>query len=73
MGDFRDELQSLLNHWSKENGSNTPDFVLAAYLAACLEAFDAATQEREKWYGHGHVPEQTESSFTKTREAGDAA
>ena len=29
-----------------ENGSNTPDYILANYLIACLVAFDAATTLR---------------------------
>jgi len=48
---FRDELISLLNRHSMENGSDTPDFVLAAYLHRALEAFDIAVGERENWYG----------------------
>jgi hypothetical protein len=48
---FRDELQSLINRHSMENGSDTPDFVLVEYLADCLAAFDKAVKERERWYG----------------------
>jgi hypothetical protein len=49
--DFRKELETLINRHSLENGSNTPDFILANYLVACLKAFDATLVEREKWYG----------------------
>jgi hypothetical protein len=48
---FRPALESLINRHSQENGSNTPDFILAKYLVACLKAFDNATAERETWYG----------------------
>ncbi len=48
---FRYELQQLLNRYSAENGSNTPDFVLAEYLIACLAAFDKATGLRDSFYG----------------------
>lgn len=59
---FRSELQQLLNRHSKENGSNTPDFILADHLNRALESFDKAVLEREAWYGrttekvnyHGH-------------------
>lgn len=51
MDEFRVELQSLINRYSKENGSNTPDFILADYLAGCLENFDKTVAAREKWYG----------------------
>jgi hypothetical protein len=47
---FRVELERIINSNSMENGSNTPDFILAAFLHQCLEAFDAATVERERWY-----------------------
>lgn len=49
--EFRSELEALLNRNSMENGSDTPDFILATYLADCLEAFDKATKRREAWYG----------------------
>lgn len=48
---FGAELTGLINRYSCENESNTPDFILAAYLGACLDAFDAATVERERWHG----------------------
>jgi hypothetical protein len=48
---FEKELQHLLNRFSKENGSNTPDFILAEYLNNCLITYNKALQKREKWYG----------------------
>ena len=48
---FEKELEALINRHSVENGSNTPDFILAGYMGACLDAFNAATVERERWYG----------------------
>jgi hypothetical protein len=50
---FYQELTSLINRHSKENGSNTPDFILARYLQDCLAAFDNASLARSNWYGHG--------------------
>jgi hypothetical protein len=47
---FYDELRSLLNRFSEERFSNTPDFVLADYLMNCLAAFNAATRRRTDWY-----------------------
>ena len=49
--EFRIALEHTINYRSMENGSNTPDFVLAQYLADCLAAFDKATQHREGWHG----------------------
>jgi hypothetical protein len=48
---FLKELEILINRHSQENGSNTPDFILAQYLSFCLESFNAAVNAREKWYG----------------------
>jgi hypothetical protein len=48
---FRKELESLINRHSKENGSNTPDFILAQYLDDCLGVFDKTVRHREQWYG----------------------
>jgi len=49
---FKKELERLINKYSKENGSNTPDFILAKFLMGCLKTFDAAVKRRENWYGH---------------------
>lgn len=48
---FTNELKKLISRYSEENRSNTPDFILANYLVACLDAFNASAQAREKWYG----------------------
>lgn len=45
--DFRQRLEILINCTSMENGSNTPDYVLAEYLTNCLQAFDLAVRQRE--------------------------
>jgi len=47
---FRKELEILINMFSKENGSDTPDFILANYMANMLGAFDTAVQARTEWY-----------------------
>lgn len=47
---FKTELQSLINRYSMESGSNTPDFILAEYLFNCLQSFDLAYSKRIKWY-----------------------
>jgi hypothetical protein len=48
---LRKEIESSINRHSAENGSNTPDFILAQYLVDCIAAFDKAVQHREAWYG----------------------
>lgn len=51
---FREKIERAINQHSMENGSNTPDFILAKYLADCLAAFDKATNARERWYGRSN-------------------
>lgn len=56
MKSFQQELTDLINRHSKENGSDTPDFILAQYLNDCLTLFNNTLDSREKWYGR-HVNE----------------
>jgi hypothetical protein len=58
MGSFEQELQQLINKYSLENASNTPDFILAQFLEACLHAFNAAVQQRETFYGRDARPSE---------------
>lgn len=51
MSDLRKAIEDAVNSHSAENGSDTPDFILAEFLMSCLAAFDAATNSREAWYG----------------------
>ena len=51
MEEFEKELTILINRYSQENGSDTPDFILAKYLFWCLQNFNEAVKYREKWYG----------------------
>jgi len=46
---FRYEISKVINEFSAENGSDTPDFILARYLTDCLEAFDRAVQHKNEW------------------------
>jgi hypothetical protein len=48
---FEDKIRHAINSHSMENGSATPDFVLADYLQNCLNAYNTALKLREKWYG----------------------
>jgi hypothetical protein len=47
---FYEEMMTLINQHCQETVSNTPDYILATYFMACLEAFNHATQERDRWY-----------------------
>lgn len=47
---LENKISNLLNMYNQESLSNTPDFILAEYLISCLNAFNYATKERDKWY-----------------------
>lgn len=48
---LREDIEHAINCNSAENGSNTPDYILAEFLTDCLAAYDKALVERERWYG----------------------
>jgi hypothetical protein len=48
---FEKELEKLVNRFSMENGSDTPDYIIAHYLTDCLIAFNKNVKRREHWYG----------------------
>ena len=55
--DFRFELRALLNRYSMEGPSDTPDYVLMQYLMDCLEAYEAAVQRRQIAAARTNVPD----------------
>jgi hypothetical protein len=68
MGSLENDISKLLNSYSAENDSNTPDFILAQYLMACLAAFNVAVQQRETWYGRDARPAAPRPSTDKEGE-----
>ena len=48
---FKEDLEELLNKYSMEVGSNTPDFILAEYMMDCYHSFNKAVNSRLQWYG----------------------
>lgn len=67
---FVDELRALINRHSAENGSDTPDYILAEFLVGCLAAFDRTVRDRERW--HGRTPSTWEKSGFLPRTIGRA-
>ncbi len=53
---FQQKLSSLLNKYILENGSDTPNFILAMYLNDCLTIWNHAVSTREKWHGRMTPP-----------------
>jgi len=50
MSKFRKELEILINKQSRENRSDTPDWILARFLDDCLIIFENATNLRSEFY-----------------------
>lgn len=48
--EFEKELENLINRYSKENESDTPDFILAEFLIGCLTSFNDVMKKRTTWY-----------------------
>ena len=53
-----ERIRQELNKASRENESNTPDHLLAAYLMSCLEAGENLIVSRDQWYGHKRAAPQ---------------
>ncbi len=53
-----------------ENGSGSPDFILADYLVGCLSAFDKAVTARSNWYGHASLMSKNAAPSTTEIEKG---
>ena len=50
MSEFKLELQMIINKYSKEDKSDTPDYILATYMNDCLKAFNKAVLQRDDFY-----------------------
>ena len=47
---LRERIREAINCASAENGSDTPDFILAEFLTDCLAAWDKATTARTRYF-----------------------
>lgn len=61
MFELRDKIAKALNEHSAENGSDTPDHLLANFLLDCLAAYDRSVLARETWYGRREEQSSAES------------
>lgn len=57
---FKRDLARLINLYSLESVSNTPDFIIAEYLTNTLLEFDKLMQSRDNWYGYSQRPRRSE-------------
>lgn len=60
-GAFTTDLAAIINQHSMENGSDTPDFLLARFLSGCLGTWNKVVKSRENWYQH--KPAEAEDSL----------
>ena len=51
--EFLRELSSVINKHSVENRSDTPDFMLAEFMAGCLNVYENTIRNRGDWFGSG--------------------
>ncbi len=63
--EFVKKLSALLNEHSKENSSNTPDFILAEFLNKVLMSFDHAVNHRSAYESQ----RETSKEFLDQRDA----
>lgn len=46
--EFVRDIAKVINRHSYENRSNTPDFVLAAYMVGCLTVYENTVNKRDE-------------------------
>ena len=68
MASFEKKLENLINCYSKENDSDTPDYILAQYISRCLDTFAIITRKRDEWYNFKPWPEDKIGIIEKTYE-----
>jgi hypothetical protein len=56
MKDFVEDIREVINRHSREIVSDTPDFILAQFINATLEAFEQTTNTRREWYNSASKP-----------------
>lgn len=50
------ELAGVVNKFSAENGSDTPDFILAAVIEDVIASWNKHVRERDRWHGRINRP-----------------
>lgn len=58
MDEFEKELEILINKYSIENYSNTPDYILAKWLCEQLDSFRNIMILRDAWHGNNSKPRE---------------
>lgn len=50
------EVATVLNKYSQENRSNTPDFMLSEFMLGCLNVYENTIVARNAWYSRTSSP-----------------
>jgi len=58
------DIAEVLNFYSEDSRAETPDFILAKYLLACLDAFKVAQREAAVWRGE-HAEKDTAATTVR--------
>lgn len=67
MSNLKKELETLINRNSIEGKSDTPDFILANYLADCLKVYAKTVKARDNWYSFEPNNKLFETAVTEAR------
>lgn len=71
--EFERELEGLINKYSSQSESDSPDFMLAEYLINCLNNFNLITRKRERWYANvGNKSDVMKGDGEKDRHKGES-
>lgn len=72
METFYEELRALINKHSRENNSDTPDYILANFMHSCLLAWEDNVKDREAWHGRTTTPSVSLSEAVEIARGGEA-
>lgn len=67
LSDFSRDISHVINRYSMENASGTPDFILGDLLTSVLASFNDAIQKRSEWRGESVELPVTEASVEAVR------
>ena len=71
--EFERELEGLINKYSSQSESDSPDFMLAEYLINCLNNFNLITRKGERWYANaGYKGDVMKGDGEKDRHKGES-
>lgn len=67
---FGEDLRVAINSHSRENYSNTPDYLLRDFMLQALQALEDTIRERDLWYGIKPSPAECGRSMSDGAESG---